>query len=180
MDSGIGLYVSKGLLLDVKYLSASTDIQLSHQLISKDSFGHKVMKRESLVLSIRRRKNPSTQHRHLDSRYSALDDSHSSRAKRLDLISVGAPSKAVELDIDPSNLLLVRNVKQVEALDVVGALANAAESPLPEALVAVGNVDLAGLDVLDWVLLHAFVPLVAGVEDGGADLGDLLVFCCVK
>jgi hypothetical protein len=104
----------------------------------------------------------------------------SSRTVRLDLTSVGAPSKAVELEVSPSNLFLVRDVKQVEALDVVAAAAHTAEPPLPEAFVAVGDVDLAGLDVLDRVLLRVLEPLVATLADVGADLRDRLVFCCVN
>jgi hypothetical protein len=93
----------------------------------------------------------------------------------VDLPSVETPSKAVELDIDPGNLLLVvRDVKQIEAVDIVAAAAHAAKLPLPEALVAVCDVDLAGFDVFDWVLLYASEPRVAIVEDVGVDLQRLV------
>ena len=88
----------------------------------------------------------------------------------LNLLSVGTPTEAVELNISPSNLLVVRNVEEIEAVDVVFAAAHTAKPPLPQALVAVYNVDLAGLDVPDGVLLHAFEPGVAAVDDVGIDL----------
>lgn len=161
------------------YLSASTDIQPSHHFISKDSFGHKV------IMQRKSRHSPFVEGIPTPTTDTQLPKSHSrrypsSRAVRLDLVAVDAPSKAVELDVVPGNLLLLVEVEQVEALDVVAAVAHTAEPPLPEALVAVGNVDLAGLDVRGRVILDFFEPLVPTVADVDADLRNCFSVCYVK
>ena len=61
-------------------------------------------------------------------------------------------------------------------MHIVAAAAYLVEVPLPEAFVAVCDVDPAGLDALDWVLLRAIEPVVAVGEDVGVGLRDSLVF----
>ena len=61
-------------------------------------------------------------------------------------------------------------------MHIVAAAAHLVEVPLPEAFVAVCDVDPAGLDALDWVLLRAIEPVVAVGEDVGVNLRDSLVF----
>ena len=61
-------------------------------------------------------------------------------------------------------------------MHIVAAAAHLVEVPLPEAFVAVCDVDPAGLDALDWVLLRAFEPVVAVGEDVGVNLRDSLAF----
>lgn len=94
------------------------------------------------------------------------------------LSSIDPPSNTIELDIDRKNLLLVRDVEQVETSDGVFAAANLVEGPLPEDLVFVRDVDVAAADAFSRVLHHAVVPSLAIGEDGGFDLRGwrLLVF----
>lgn len=94
------------------------------------------------------------------------------------LSSIDPPSNTVELDIDCKNLLLVRDVEQVEPSDRVFAAANLVEGPLPQDLVLVRDVDVAATDAFGRVLHHAVVPSLAIGEDGGFDLRGwrLLIF----
>lgn len=78
----------------------------------------------------------------------------------LDLEDVDTPGNVVELDVDSSDLEVLVDLEEVEALDWVAVDADTTECPVPENLVVTGDEDVVGVNDWDWVLGDTVVPLV--------------------